>query len=38
MFFGCSSGNQECELLDSLALVTFNLHISFHLFYLVFRS
>jgi hypothetical protein len=43
MFFGCSSKNQEVwvvgfGLVDSLALVPFNLHISFHLFCLVFYS
>jgi hypothetical protein len=43
MFFGCSSRNQEVwvvgfGLVDSLALVPFNLHISFHLFCLVFYS
>jgi hypothetical protein len=43
MFFGCSSRNQEVwvvrfGLVDSLALVPFNLYISFHLVYLVFYS
>jgi hypothetical protein len=43
MFFGCSSRNQEVwvvgfGLVDSLALVLFNLHISFHIFFLVFYS
>jgi hypothetical protein len=43
MFFGCSGRNQEVwvvgfGLVDSLALVPFNLHISFHLVYLVFCS
>jgi len=43
MLFGCSSRNQEVwvvgfGLVDSLALVPFNLHISFHLFCLVFYS
>jgi len=43
MFFGCSSRNQEVwvvgfGLVDSLTLVPFNLHFSFHLFCLVFYS